>query len=296
MPLFIFIPSEAAIGGALFGTPLAPFDSEGHIPINSNIVFGISATGTVIFDYSSLIIKINNVDVVTAGIPTAGYSLSLARGQFYNTTGLILTLTPPANLSTFTTYTIDALFNTINLKEYSMHYTFTTSDRLTFNSNFLFGNTNLNRYYFDYSFRENSQSIGSFATPSLNYNGFNLLERPASSTKMILQADSVAGIPDVLNEEFGTFSHVVATRLGDDINASNGLTEGSVDEQRIIYNSIIATMNTNKGDTYSQKDARTAESQGQPTPFPTMLGPRFGAKVLDRQVESLKIQKRTEDA
>lgn len=296
MPLFIFIPNEAAIivSGDLFATPIAPFDSEGHIPRNTNIVFGISATGTVVFDYFSLNIKINNVNVVTAGIPSAGYSLSLDQGNFYNVVGLIFTLNPPSNLSAFTTYTIDIDFTTINLQEYSMHYTFRTSDKSTVLSNFPFGNTNLNRYYFNSTLRKNVQNHGYHKDATSAVTAFDILSNPINGTKLIAQVDSVAGIPEVLNQYFGNFDHIENTYVGDDLSALVG-SSSNLDETENIFKGLGVDIERNGAILYSQIDARNAQAQGQATPFPTILGPRFGAKVLDRQVESLKIQQRAED-
>lgn len=297
MPLFIFIPNEAAIivSGDLFATPIAPFDSEGHIPINSNIVFGIGATGAAIFDYSSLLIEINGSPVVTAGVPTLGYSLSLEQGHFYDVNGLVFTLNPPSNFSSFSTYSMNIQFTSISLKSYSIYYTFTTSDKSSFISNFQFGNTNLNRYYYNSVLRRDSQDTGSFIDKYYNYGASAPLNNPYSSTKYIVQIDSVNGIIDMINEQLGSFSHIVANYSGDDVSASNGFTSESISEQVSIFGGSSTNINNGKGDLFTQIDARTAQSQGQSTPFPSILGPRFGAKVLDQQIDSLKIQKRSED-
>lgn len=295
MPLFIFIPSEPAVGGDLFGVPIAPFDGEDHIPRNGNIVFGIGATGTVVFDYSSILIELNGIPVVTAGIPSAGYSLSLQLGHFYNIDGLVLTLNPSSNLDSFSTYTVNIEFNTINLKPYSMYYTFTTSDRTTYGSNFPFGNTQLNRYYLNKDLRRNSHDVGDHSRPTYSYTNFNILDAPVSSTKIIIQTDSVGGIPESLNQYLGDFEYTIDTYAGEDVSINSGLTS-SLSESNNNFIGSEVDFNVPSGSVYTQTDGRIAQSQGQATPFPSMLGPRFGAKVLDRQDGALKIQKRLEDA
>lgn len=293
MPLFIFIPSEAAIGGDLFGVPLAPFDTENHIPINGNIVFGIGATGTVIFDYSSLSIKLNGTPVVTAGVPTAGYAVSLELGVFYNVNGLILSLNPPSNLSSFTTYTVNIDFTTINLKPYSMYYTFTTSNKISFGSNLPFGNTNLQRYYFSKYNKKNSQAVGNYSDASYSFKSFKLLSNPQSNTKLILQVDSLAGIGEKLNQYLGDYDRI--EKFYDGYVADPSVASSVLNEQGSTFSGLSINSPDDRGNLYSQIDARMAESMGQTTPFPSMLGPRFGAKVINAQVGNIKIQQRPED-
>lgn len=295
MPLFIFVPNAPAVGGSLFGLPIAPFDTENHIPINSNIVFGIGAIGSRIFDYSSLSIELNGSPIVTAGIPTAGYSLSLERGHFYDISGLVFTINPPSNLASFSTYEVNVEFTSIDLIPYSIYYTFTTSDRSTYGSNFPFGNTNLNRYYFDKNLRKDSQASGLYSSPVSSFSNLNILGNPASSTKFIIQADSLDAVAEVLNQYLGDYDRQINTYLGDNMDANAGLSS-DLSESFNNYDGIVASTEYAKADVFTQAEAQIAQTQGQPTPFPNILGPKFGAKVLNNQVDSLKIQKKPEDA
>lgn len=253
MPLFIFIPSFAATPpidiGLLVMTPIAPYDNEQFIPVNSDIIFGLSSTGITSLDTNTLTVKLNNVTVVSGGVAGAGYSFSIEIGTFGIHYGLIFTLRSTANFSTFASQEITVEFSSVEEELYASTYNFTTTDAVAQKAIYKFGNVDRDRYKFDYSFIDQ----------------FEKTTQPASTVL------SVSGI-DVFNKYYGD-----AIRNGQIFAAQEA-------------DAIIIAGEDNKATGSTAQAARALESIGQPTVFPTLLGPLFGGRIMNRSIGELKIQ------
>lgn len=338
MPLFIFIPAFAAPppDGALFFTPLYPFDNENYIPKSNEIIFGIRATGTQQLNRSSLNIKINDIDAVIAGIAVPGYSLSFEPGGYAPFTGEIFTLHPPFIFNILSNIVINVSFQSYFPQAFDVIYSFTTGDFPVSHAHFssitpalpihthsmngsslhsdnyiinkpqtglfVYGKAKIDRYDFPHGFRKEIPQLGNYKKIGFDiFKVSSIFRREVFGNYSRRPHDIFSGleIDNAVKTTSALIPHAHFVYDGMHTDAIFSIADKFTAHDRSIdYGGLDTGFDgVNKGASLSQQDAIMEQTNsGAAHTFPTIFGPKFGAKVLDAQNGAIKIQKRIEDA